>query len=280
MMNFQVQQIEGFNGFPLRYYTTGDTEDLNPVANQMAKYAHMSKDFMNKPMNGGPDAVVGNYFWHEMFPYVPNLLKGIEDKLPVRPRVADFGGGPGRVIKRFQAFSSEISVIDVSRYALDYFLESFNGDEKTTAYESSGMDVGDAPEDHFDLVYSTISFQHIPSRTIRRNILRGVHNILHHNGWISFQMGYNPTYEAGVWSHDTTHAKYDSDYWDAERTNGHADCTINEKDLPLLMADFGDIFKDVSYHTVDVAGKYQNLNGQYHAPYWASDWIFIKGRKG
>lgn len=274
MKNFQKQTVQG-----MTFYTIDDNEDLNPVANQMAAYARMAKSFMNRPMNGGPDSVVGNYFWHENFPYVPNLLMGIEDDLPSRPKVADFGGGPGRVIKRFQAFSSELTVIDVSRYALDYFLGAFDGDSSAVAYESSGIDVGPAPENHFDLVYSTISFQHIPSRSIRRNILRGVHNILKPGGWISFQMGYNPNYTAGKWSHDTEHAKYDSDYWDAGATNGHADCVINESDLDMLKTDFSDIFNEVSYHFVDVESKYQNLNGQYHSPYWCSHWIFIKGKK-
>lgn len=273
MKNFQKQTVEGFN-----FYVADDAEDLNPVANQMADYARMSKAFMNKPMNGGPDAVVGNYYWHEMFPYIPNLLKGIGDKLPARPKVADFGGGPGRVLKRFHAFADSLACIDVSEYALDYCRNSFP-ETNIETYASSGMDVGDVPDDSFDLVYSTISFQHIPSRTIRRNILRGVHNTLKTDGWISFQMGYNATYTAGKWSHDTEHAKYDSDYWNAGATNGHADCVINADDLPLVIEDFGAIFSDVSYHLVDVAGKYNNLNGQYHAPYWAADWIFIKGRK-
>jgi trans-aconitate methyltransferase len=274
MKNFQTQTVDG-----LKFYLADDSEDLNPVAQQMAEYAQMSKAFMNKPMSGGPDGVVGNYYWHEMFPYIPNLLKGIDDKLPARPAVADFGGGPGRVLKRFQAFSSKIACIDVSRYALDYFLGAYAGDDRVAAYESSGMDVGDTPDDSFDLIYSTISFQHIPSWTIRRNILRGVHNALRKDGWISFQMGFNPDYTAGRWSHDTQHAEYDTDYWDAKATNGHADCVINKRTLEVMMTDFGEIFSDVSFHLVDVAGKYQNLNGQYHAPYWASDWIFIKGRK-
>jgi SAM-dependent methyltransferase len=276
--NFEKQSVVGFDNTPLTYYTT-EGEDLNPVATQMARYAQMSKEFMNRPMSGGPDAVVGNFFWHEMFPYVPNIMYKLEDKLPARPKVADFGGGPGRVIKRFQALSSELSVIDVSSYALEYFRNSFAGDTKVTSYETSGIDVGDSPENHFDLVYSTISFQHIPSRIIRRNILRGVYNILQPGGWISFQMGFNPTYEAGRWSHDTVHAKYDSDFWDATATNGHSDCVINKNDLPLVEKDFGDIFKNVSHHLVNVEDKYQNLNGQYHAPYWASHWIFIRGQK-
>lgn len=273
MKNFQKQTVEGFT-----FYLTDDNEDLNPVAENMADYARMAKVFMNKPLQSGPEGVIGNMGWHEMFPYIPNLLKGIGDKLPARPRVADFGGGPGRVLKRFQAFSENLACIDVSEYALQYCKNSFPQQALET-YASSGMDVGDAPEDYFDLVYSTISFQHIPSRTIRRNILRGVHNILRKDGWISFQMGYNPSYTAGKWSHDTEHAAYATDYWNAGATNGHADCVINEADLPMVVSDFGEIFSNVSYHLESVHDKYQNLNGQYHAPYWASHWIFIKGQK-
>lgn len=273
MQNFLKQTVQGMN-----FYTIDDNEDLNPVANQMAMYARMAKSFMNRPMAGGPESIIGNLAWHENFPYVKNLLSGIP-KLPSNPRIADWGGGPGRMLKRFDAMAKVLDCIDISSYALAYLSEVYKGDERFHAYETSGIDVGDAPEDFYDFVYSTIALQHVPSRTIRRNIFRGVHNILGKDGWMSFQMAYHPTYEAGKWSHDTEHAKYDSDYWDAGATNGHADVVITEKDLPLLKQDLSEIFSDVTITFENVSDKYANLGGAYHAPYWAQDWIFIKGRK-
>jgi hypothetical protein len=273
MKNFDKQTVQG-----MTFYTKDDTEDLNPVANQMAAYARMAKAFMNKPMQGGPNSIVGNYEWHENFNYVKHLCSDIP-MLPPRPRIADLFGGPGRMLKRFDAMAGTLDCIDISSYALAHLSEVYKGDDRVHTYETSGIDVGTAPENFYDFIYSTIAMQHIPSRTIRRNIFRGVHNILNTDGWMSVQMAYHPTYEAGKWSHDTEHAKYDSDYWDAGATNGHADCVITESDLPLLRQDLEEIFSDVSFTFENVDQKYANLGGAYHAPYWAQDWIFLKGRK-
>lgn len=276
MDNFKKEIVGGFT-----FYLTEAEQEvgaLQPVANQMADYARMAKNFMNRPMTGGPESVIGNLAWHENFPYVKNLLAGIPP-LPPRPRIADWGGGPGRMLKRFDAVAGVLDCIDISSYGLAYLAEIYKGDDRVHTYETSGIDVGNAPENFYDLVYSTIALQHVPSRTIRRNIFRGVHNILAQDGYMSFQMAYHPTYVAGKWSHDTEHATYDSDYWNAAATNGHADVVITEADLPLLRQDLEEIFSDVTFTFENVSEKYANLGGAHHAPYWSSDWIFLKGRK-
>ena len=72
----------------------------------------------------------------------------------------------------------------------------------------------------------------------------------------------------------------ESDFFDAEKTNGHADCVINANDLPMVKEDFESYgFKDVEFRLVDVASLYPNLEGEYHAPYWASHWLFVYGKK-
>ena len=96
---------------------------------------------------------------------------------------------------------------------------------------------------------------------------------------VSIQVAYNATQQAGVWSPDTEHASYESDFWNAKATNGHADCVINAESLPLFVDDFGKIFNKVETKLVDVASKYANLNGKFHSNYWAESWLFIKGVK-
>jgi len=248
-----------------------ETED------QMVAYAQMAKSFMNKPFRSPLD-IVGNIEWHEEFPY-EGYLFGELGTLKRSNRIIDFGCGPGRMIKRVNKLFDWVDGIDISDYAIEWSKQQpeFEGND---FYISSGLDVGRAPENNYNIVFSTISMQHIPSRLIRRNIMRGMFNLLVKDGWITLQMAYHPDYEAGKWSHDTEHATYEADFLGAAATNGHADVVINEPDLPLLKQDIEDIgFSNVEFTHVNVEELYANLNGQSHAPYWARDWLFIRGQK-
>jgi SAM-dependent methyltransferase len=249
---------------------------------KIVQYAAMAKSFMNRPI-GHPNNVVGNYGWHEKYPYEKYLLTRPSDEsktvVPTDQSLIaiDFGCGPGRMVKRMSKLFKRVDGIDISSYALAWAREQF---PENNFYESSGADCGSVPADTYDFVYNTISIQHIPCRTIRQNIYEGLHRCMKNGASITLQLAYNPTYVAGVWSNDTEHASYESDFFDADKTNGHADCVINEKDLPLLKEDFMKAgFSDVEIRLANVSNLYSNLEGEYHAPYWASDWLFIYGRK-
>jgi hypothetical protein len=55
---------------------------------------------------------------------------------------------------------------------------------------------------------------------------------------------------------------------------------INEADLPALKEDFERHFTNYQITFANVADAYNNLDGEYHAPYWASHWIFIHATNG
>lgn len=251
---------------------------VNEYADQMISYAQMSKRFMNKPMRSPLD-IVGNYEWHEAFPYEDGLFFDNDGKPLVKFEdavVADFGCGPGRMVNRARKLFKQTDGIDISEYAIEHARQEYPG---STFYVASGIDVGGAPENTYDIVFSTIAIQHIPCKTIRENIFKGIHNILKPGGHMSIQVAYHPTRTAGVWSPDTEHASYDSDFWNAKATNGHADMVINQNDLPTLKADLEKIFTNVQFKFINVDQKYANLGGHYHAPYWAQDWLFIQAQK-
>jgi SAM-dependent methyltransferase len=248
-----------------------------PHTEEMISYAKMAKRFMNKPFNSPLD-IVGNYQWHENLPYETYLFQDESGKelKPYDSRVVDFGCGPGRMIPRAKNFFKTVDGIDISEYAIEYAREHQKG---STFFVSSGIDVGDAPINTYDLIYSTICIQHIPVRTIRKNILAGFKSLLKDGGIVSIQVAYNENMQAGVWSADTEHANYESDFFNAKATNGHADMVINKDSIKTLEADFSELFKDVSTRLYQVDDKYGNLNGAYHAPYWATHWLFIRGTK-
>jgi SAM-dependent methyltransferase len=262
------------DNYVYRFYTESDQ-----YQEQMVNYARMAKRFMNKPFNT-PLAIVGNYEWHEQFPYENYLFYNWDTNEPLvdlaNSCAVDFGCGPGRMINRAQKLFKKVDGIDISEYAIDHARATYPDSE---FYVSSGVDVGGAPENFYDVAFSTIAIQHIPCKTIRENIIRGLESTLKPGGYLSIQVGFNPTIKAGPWSHDQEHASYDSDFWNAQATNGHADMVINEEDLPKVKADFEAIFDDVKFAMVNVDKIYGNLNGTYHPPYWASDWMFIQAKK-
>jgi SAM-dependent methyltransferase len=246
--------------------------------NDMIKYAAMSKRFMNKPFNSVLD-IVGNMGWNQAFPY-EDLMFYDKDHNPLvdfsNSIACDFACGPGRMIDRAGKLFKRVDGIDISEYALEYDRQTY---PNSNFYVSSGIDVGDAPVNTYDLVFSTIALQHIPSRTIRTNIFKGLHSILKPGGTITYQIAFNPNGRPGVWSHDAEHAAYDADFFGAQATNGHADVVINNDDLPMFQKDMEDIFEDVSFGMLNVEVLYGNLGGHTHPPYWASHWIFVKGKK-
>lgn len=246
---------------------------------EMISYAQMAKRFMNKPFPSPLD-IVGNYEWHEEFPYEKYLFFDFETEQLLVERekatVVDFACGPGRMVNRAKRLFNRVDGIDISEYAIDYARNHFSN---SNFFVSSGIDVGDAPQNYYDIVFSTIAIQHIPCKTIRENIFRGIESLLKPEGIMSIQIAYHPNIVAGVWSHDTEHASYESDFWNAKATNGHADMVINENDLPNLKKDLEQIYDEVKFKLVNVDKIYSNLNGRYHAPYWASDWLFIQAKK-
>lgn len=249
---------------------------------KMREYAAMAKKFMNKPF-AHPNDIVGNFAWHEKFPYdtlLVNRVNATDDELvPALPldgtKVAvDFGCGPGRMINRFikTGWFKRVDGIDISDYALDYAREQYRD---SVFYVSSGIDVGDAPTHTYDFLYSTIAIQHISCWSIRNRLYVHFKRILKPGGELCLQLAYHPTHKAGRWSADTNHASYESDYFDAQGTNGHADMIINQDDLPKVKADFEEHFNNVQFTFANVADAYNDLDGEYHAPYWASHWLFV-----
>lgn len=243
-----------------------------PEQDQMMKYAAMAKQFMNKPFSN-PNDIVGNYEWHEQFPYEEGLMPKTEQPIEI---ALDFGCGTGRMIKRMKKLIKRVDGADISSFALEYAASILPDSQ---FYETSGIDLGATPPDTYDLIYSTISFQHIASRTIRDNILSHMAYSLKKGGYVSIQMAYHPTYVGQRWSHDTVHTTYNNDFWNAEGTNGHSDYSLNANDLPMLQLDFEKYFENIRINLIDVSQKYANLNGAYHAPYWPTDWLFIQGQK-
>ena len=74
-------------------------------------------------------------------------------------------------------------------------------------------------------------------------------------------------------------ADYFGNDFDAQKTNGLHDVGIGKKDLLKIKEDITEIFSNVSLWFSNVRDYYDDLNGQKHSNYWATDWIYIYGEK-
>ena len=242
-----------------------------------------------------PEGIVGNYAWHEEFPYETYLLYRNGDiRKPIfastQDKTAlDFACGPGRMIKRMQRYFKQVDGCDISARLIE---EAGRYVPEAGLYVTNGNDLGDVPLGHYDFIYCTISMQHIASHRIRMEIISHMYEALKPGGKITLQLGYNPSYpyvaerkrmvvndcEVRILQKRPM-ADWLSDDFGAAATNGGHDVGIGERDLDVVKADISKIFQNVAVWFANVSNYYGDLNGKQHGNYWATDWIFIYGEK-
>lgn len=239
--------------------------------------------------------IVGQYNWHEKFPYETFLLYKYGDvRYPIfssykNKRALDFGCGPGRMIKRMSRFFTQVDGCDISSRLLE---EAKVNAPNSDFFLTNGNDLGNVPKNSYDFIYCTISMQHIASHSIRMQIIEQMYESLKENGCINLQMAYNPSfpYVYNLAQHiiddkqiitkgRLNQADYLSDDFNATETNGTHDVGIGKKDLEIIKRDLEKYFSNVTYWFADVADYYEDLKGEKHQDYWATCWIFIYGEK-
>lgn len=175
---------------------------------------------------GEKDYVVGSWRAHDEWPdYEAFLMRYV----PEQPTwlALDFGCGPGRNINRWNHRFARIDGADIARGNLDNahrYLANLLPDKQPNLFLTGGRDVGDAPADAYDFVFSTICLQHICVHSVRRAIFEDMYRVLRPGGRLSAQMGY------GIPSPLTV--GYYEDFVDAEKTNRGCDVAISSPDQP------------------------------------------------
>jgi len=243
-----------------------------------------------------PEDVVGNYAWHENFPYETNLLFRYADiRLPIfgtsiQERALDVGCGPGRMITRMRRFFRQIDGADISAYLLEIAQKEH---PKSAFFETNGSNLGNAPADSYDFVYSTIALQHIAVNSIRNSIYREILRVLKPGGKFTIQFAYLDTlpyiirrddpllskFRIARGSRVTAHADWSENRTNASSTNGACDTTLGPNSLPIAVNEFKSLFDAVEYWFYDIRICLADLRGASHCDYWASHWIFFHGTK-
>ncbi len=121
----------------------------------------------------------------EILTDMTNICQGKE---PAQMRVLEIGCGAGRVTRALAGLFGEVHGVDVSGEMVALAREALKDMPRARVYQNNGMDLSIVPVADFDFAFSTIVFQHIPSREVIENYVREVHRLLKPGALFKFQV--------------------------------------------------------------------------------------------
>ena len=116
---------------------------------------------------------------------IDNICRGAN---PREMRVLEIGCGVGRVTRALSNLFGEVHALDVSGEMIAQARTALAGRANVHLYQNNGHDLSVLPALTFDFAYSSIVFQHIPSRKIIENYIREVHRVLKPGALFKFQV--------------------------------------------------------------------------------------------
>jgi SAM-dependent methyltransferase len=128
-----------------------------------------------------------------------DLTNVCQGKDPKDMKVLEIGCGAGRVTRALAGFFGEVYAVDISREMVRQAREAVAGFPGARIFNNNGKDLsavnyhwwnrfGIGRQLQVDFAFSTIVFQHIPSRLIIENYVREVHRLLRPGGLFKFQV--------------------------------------------------------------------------------------------
>ena len=130
-----------------------------------------------------------------------NIYQGRE---PSAMRVLEIGCGAGRVTRALARHFGEVHGVDVSGEMVQRASAALAAFPNARVYQNNGCDLSVIPAGQFDFAYSTVVFQHIPSREIIENYVREVCRLLRPGALFKFQVqgftGIDPVSPTDTWN--------------------------------------------------------------------------------
>ena len=114
-----------------------------------------------------------------------NVCQG---KQPGAMRVLEIGCGAGRVTRALAKMFGEVHAVDVSGEMVQAARRALADFRNVFLYQNNGKDLRVVPEVEFDFAFSTIVFQHIPSRAVIESYVQEVHRLLRSGALFKFQV--------------------------------------------------------------------------------------------
>ncbi|GIU77140.1 MAG: hypothetical protein KatS3mg005_0378 [Bryobacteraceae bacterium] len=125
-----------------------------------------------------------------------DMINICQGKDPKQMKVIEIGCGAGRVTRALAEIFGEVHAVDVSGEMVELAREALRGMPNAHVYQNNGMDLGVIPPGEYDFAFSSIVFQHIPSREIIENYVREVHRLLRPGALFKFQVQGDPNVES------------------------------------------------------------------------------------
>lgn len=114
-----------------------------------------------------------------------NVCQGTDPNLM---RVLEIGCGAGRVTRALSQVFGEVHAVDVSGEMVRLAKAALASTRNAFVYQNNGKDLSIVPDVAFDFAFSSIVFQHIPSRDIIESYVREVHRLLRVGALFKFQV--------------------------------------------------------------------------------------------
>ena len=121
----------------------------------------------------------------EILTDMTNICQGKE---PGQMKVLEIGCGAGRVTRALAKLFGEVYAVDISGEMVRQAQEALAGFPNARAYRNNGQDLSVLPDVQLDFAFSSIVFQHIPSREVIESYVRDVHRLLRPGGLFKFQV--------------------------------------------------------------------------------------------
>jgi ubiquinone/menaquinone biosynthesis C-methylase UbiE len=240
---------------------------------QKRKYGFAAKPWdksKKNPINDQHEPVTGNFKRHnEWKDYDRFMFAGIDDKRIV----LDFACGPGRNIVKFWNICHRIDGVDINQTNLDnakLWMKHNDIDPKRNhLYLCNGVDLENVIVGNgYDVVISTIAFQHICVHEIRFNYLKEFFRVLKPGGWISIQMGFGKNENRTFKTID-----YFTNNYNAMSTNGEVDVQVSSVDQ--IKTDLDKIGFTQFNFNIRETGPFPPWSGMRGHP----NWIFFRAKK-
>jgi SAM-dependent methyltransferase len=117
-----------------------------------------------------------------------DMINICQGKDPGRMRVLEIGCGAGRVTRALAGIFGEVHGVDVSGEMITRAKQALADRPNAFVYQNNGKDLSVVPGGSYDFAFSTIVFQHIPSREVIYSYVQEVNRLLRPGALFKFQV--------------------------------------------------------------------------------------------